>query len=288
MRALGVAWPGITRPTRADLVSLGEWASGVARLAGRWFETLSPALLAVDALLLVGAIGLALAGRRIPRRLLVAAVVPPALAALEVVVLAALWWVHGNGLSARYLAAGSWLLCLQPALIAGELLVARAGFRGFGWQGTALLGGATAVALVAWFGVPSPAGAERALEVQMNRSLTAAVRATNEAGCTHLLGDYWRVWPVSFAATARRAREGSGDGVVWPLSGASRMTRERWQPGEWSTARVCVLAGDAKWRSMAAHVGVPLAPDEARGVTPIHLDATVGPPGSGAARDQFR
>jgi len=288
VRVLGWAWPGITRPTRVDLVSPGEWASGVAGLAGRWLETVHPALLAVDGALAVGVVALLLAGRRVPRRVLVAAVVPPALAALEVLVLAALWWVHGNGLAARYLAAGTWFLTLQPALVASELLVDRARFRGLGWRGTALLGGATAVALVAWFGVPSPAATERALDVQMNRSLAAAVRATNEAKCTHLLGDYWRVWPVGFAATARRAREGSDDGVVWPLSGASRMMRERWQPEEWSGARVCVLAGDAKWRDMAGHVGLPLAPDEAGGVTPIHLDATVGPPGSGALGDQFR
>jgi len=288
VRALGWAWPGITRPTRVDLVSLGEWASGVLGLAGRWFETLHPAILVVNGALVVGVVAAAVAGQGVPRRVLAAAVVPPALAALEVIVLAALWWVHGNGLSDRYLAAGTWLLCLQPALVAGELFVARTAFRGLGGKGIAALGGAAAAGLVAWFGFPSLAATDRALDVQMNRSLAAAVRAANDSACTHLVGDYWRVWPVAFSATARRAAEETGESIVWPLSGASRMIRKRWEVADWSTARVCVLAGDATWREMAQHVGLPLAPDSRGGATPIHLAATVGPPGSGGAQSQFR
>lgn len=290
VQALAAHWPGISRPTRLELVAPADGWLGLTTFVSRWSTVLSPALVGVDVLLAVLLLCLHLARRTDARRRLATLALAPLLTAFaEAAVLGSIWWFHGNGLSDRYIAVGLLLLCLQPFLVLAGVLDARAKPEAGSAVPALVLCSLLAVGgLLAHFGFPSVAGARRVLDTQMNRSIGGAVLATNDARCTHLLGEYWRVFPVAFAANALRAESGPAEPPVWPLTGSSRMMRRAWEPPDWGAARVCVLANDSKWQEMADHVGLSIARSGEPGVRPVFLSAAVGEPGSGAGGQRIR
>jgi hypothetical protein len=288
VQALAWSWPGIGQRTRLSLVAPGEVGVGFATFVARWGSVTSPVL--VGAVLLSAAVAAGLYFRRpdeLRRRLLLLAVAPLAAALVEAAVLGSIRWFHLWGLAARYVSVGILLVCLQPALWLSGLV--ESATQGAVWSrrrprlAPLLCTLAALAGLVARFGLPSPAGARRVLDTQMNRSIADAALAANAAGCSHLLGDWWEVFPVALSANILRTERGGTAPPIWPLSLSSRMMRAKWEVPDWSRARVCVLANDGKWRAMAEHVGLAIADDEGeRGARPIFLAAGVGERGSGA------
>jgi hypothetical protein len=159
-------------------------------------------------------------------------------AAGELLALGTSSWVHLNDLTIRFLWCG--LLgaaTALPAMTAVLLLEGRER-----WHRAvnivALL--ALAPALFLRFGPPSPAAARAAFE----RHVGAAGTAAAAAGCTHVIGSYWRVWPAVLHANEVLWERGERR-QVWGLTTRSRPTRDLWQPRSWRAARVAVIRGDS-------------------------------------------
>ncbi len=81
------------------------------------------------------------------------------------------------------------------------------------------------------------------------------------AGCTHVTGDYWRVWPATFHANLRLAESGSPR-RVWAITHRSRATQKYWRAVPLAEMRVAEIIGDEQWSSrFLAHYHAPrLAP----------------------------
>jgi hypothetical protein len=159
-------------------------------------------------------------------------------AAAELLALGTSSWVHLNFLTIRFLWCG--LLgaaTALPAMTAVLLLEGRERWHRAA-NATALL--ALVPALFLRFGPPSPAAARAAFE----RHVGAAGPAVAAAGCTHVIGSYWRVWPAVLHADEVLWERGERR-QVWGLTTRSRPTRDLWQPRSWRAARVAVLRGDS-------------------------------------------
>jgi hypothetical protein len=159
-------------------------------------------------------------------------------AAVELVVLGTSSWVHLNGLTIRFLCCGLLAAATAlPAMLAILLLEGRER-----WHNAA-----NAVALLALlpavflrFGPPSPAAARAAFD----RHVGPAAPAIAAAGCTHVIGSYWRVWPAVLRANEILWQRG-GKRQVWGITTRSRPTRDLWWPRSWAAARVAVIRDDS-------------------------------------------
>ncbi|HVS38418.1 MAG TPA: hypothetical protein VMS17_22865 [Gemmataceae bacterium] len=155
----------------------------------------------------------------------------------------------------RYLALS--VLFLQTGLLAvvvGPLCLAAGGMtrKGIGAAAAVLL----AVAAVVGFGVPSLAGVRADLAVRhLPKPARHGLLATFEpgpgmsaddivvAGCTHVAGDYWQVWPAVFEANMKIADQ-RGRRVVWGVTNRSSPTRRYWRRTPPEQMRVAVPPGD--------------------------------------------
>jgi hypothetical protein len=64
-----------------------------------------------------------------------------------------------------------------------------------------------------------------------------------DAGCTHVAGDYWRVWPAVFAANWRLHEEGS-ERTVWGLAHRCTPTEAFWRSTPTEEIRAATFADD--------------------------------------------
>lgn len=139
----------------------------------------------------------------------------------------------------------------------------------------AIGGLAIALAIGVGFGEPSLARmrgglAERALLADPAASAADArnqIRADEVLAtrCTHIAGNYWRVWPAVFAANLALYERGEHR-VVWGLTLRSLPTSELWRAIPRSETRIAVFAqGDEDARQYLEAFGfLPLAPSERR------------------------
>jgi hypothetical protein len=142
-----------------------------------------------------------------------------------------------NDLTIRFLCCG--LLAAATALPAMTAILLLEGRER--WHNAA-----NAVALLALlpavflrFGPPSPAAARAAFE----RHVGPVAPAIVAAGCTHVIGSYWRVWPAVLRANEILWQQG-GKRQVWGITTRSRPTRDLWWPRSWKAARVAVIRDD--------------------------------------------
>jgi hypothetical protein len=196
--------------------------------------------------------GCAAAARRSARARLAAAVglclLAPA--AAELLALGTSSWVHLNDLTIRFLCCGLLSAGMAlPALAAVVLLEGRPG-----WQRIANAVAFAALVPVVFlrFGPPSPAAARAAFD----RHVGPAAPALVAAGCTHVLGSYWRVWPAALRADQILWERGV-KGQVWGITTRSRPTRDLWQPRSWTAARVGVIRDDAVAATAMSFYSVP-------------------------------
>jgi hypothetical protein len=81
------------------------------------------------------------------------------------------------------------------------------------------------------------------------------------AECTHLVGDFWRVWPIALRVNVSRYESGGGRLPLWPVSRGSEAARPLWAPkGLAPEASICTLSGDNGWREIADRYGFPELP----------------------------
>jgi len=198
--------------------------------------------------------------------------------AAELLALGTSQWVHLNEMAIRFFSCGLLSAGMAlPAMAAVLLLEGR--------PRRHRLGNVLALAALvpaAWFrfGPPSPAAARAAFDRHVGHAAPAVVAA----GCTHVLGSYWRVWPAVLAADQILWERGETR-QVWGITTRSRPTRDLWEPRSWTAARVGVIRNDAVAGTAMSFYSVP----------PLFLTEVVpglrvysGTPPPGAAVVSFR
>jgi hypothetical protein len=86
-----------------------------------------------------------------------------------------------------------------------------------------------------------------------------------DAQCTHVIGDYWRVWPTVFHANMRLA-DGDSPRVVWGITQRARPTMARWTRVPAAETRIAAILGDeGNSRAFSIHFQLPPMMEESRG-----------------------
>ncbi|GIW72660.1 MAG: hypothetical protein KatS3mg102_2202 [Planctomycetota bacterium] len=257
-----------------------EWpACWWGLLRNAWRAYLADGLAAAMAAgLLVGVIAAALGRRwRALRQALAAAALLAASGAACVLVMGALNWPKLNDLAPRYIlpAVALWLL--------GSMVVATGPLLALLSEPRRRLAAAAAAApllVVALlrYGVPSLQG----VRADLDRSLGARTQEVIDSGATHVIGDYWKVWPTVFHVNLVLASRGS-ERRVWGVTHRSLPTRHLWLAVPRSEMRFAMAADDdpRRWWWSAA-LGLPPLEVERRLETIVILRpaaAAAGSPG---------
>ncbi len=252
--------------TNLGVAPPASWPRGWLTLAERVVDFLGWGLLGGLGLLLIAALALAVfsdssdsgdsGGRARPA--LASALCLLGTAAAELLILGTSGWIHLNGFRSRFLA--STLLAIAtagPVLLLGLCLEGRPERWGRMVNALAL---AALLPLTLWrFGLPSPLTARAAL----GRSPGAAVaRAIVADGCTHVLGDYWRVWPAVFEARVLLHERGE-ERKVWGVAFRSTPTWDLWRRRDWRTERMAVLGSPRQIERVRSFYRIPRPGDPA-------------------------
>ncbi|HJX30164.1 MAG TPA: hypothetical protein VJ885_19845 [Thermoanaerobaculia bacterium] len=227
------------------------WPRGWQGLLSREIDYLGPVLPWAIAALLVLAALFALARKGWARPVLASGLCLLGTAAAHLLILGTSGWVHQNDLRVRFLAVG-----LLAAATAGPALLLGLFLEGRPERWTSAVNAAVLLALLPLtflrYGAPSPAVARAALD-----DLGPAGEWIAAAGCTHVLGDYWKVWPAVFRANLELEERGE-EGRVWGIARRSTQTVNLWRPSDWSAARIAVLGTQRQAESLRAFFRIPL------------------------------
>jgi hypothetical protein len=146
--------------------------------------------------------------------------------------------VRLNDFDGRYLLISRNLLC---ALAFGLLFAGI--YRRLTVKNGRSLGYALSLALLAaallGYGAPSTSKARASLDQATARYAPELMAQ----GCTHLVGDYWLVWPAVFAVNLRNHEQGS-DARLWGVTERAQNTQQFWAQGDYRSMRVCGVNGD--------------------------------------------
>ncbi|HEX3131576.1 MAG TPA: hypothetical protein VH394_29840 [Thermoanaerobaculia bacterium] len=268
VRAQGRLWPAALALACAAAASLGFsrfyvyagtelaptapalWPAGWAALSRNIVELFGPLPIAVlVATAAAVAVGTAL-GSAPAKRALAAVLCLAGIALGELIVLGASGWVHLNHYPLRFQLAGMLGIALAlPALVLVLVLEGRPR-----WARTVnVLALVLLLPLTAWrFGLPSPGAARQGFDRWAGIHSDALLRA----GATHVLGDYWQVWPAVLHANLR-LREAGVDRRLWGISIRAEPTAAGWRPADWSAARIAVLGDDATVEAIRQRYRVP-------------------------------
>ncbi len=127
-------------------------------------------------------------------------------------------WVRQNEYSARYLLPSLVLLAMSALVAAAQQLPLPAPR----WSAPMLFAALPLCAMLD--GPPSYSGARSALD----RALVAKADPALAARATHVVGDYWRVWPAVFAANHVRHERGE-EAQVWGVTYRASATEPLWR-----------------------------------------------------------
>ncbi len=118
------------------------------------------------------------------------------------------------------------------------------------------------------FGLPSAEAARTALRT----ALPARAATLQALGCTHVVGDYWQVWPTVFAVNWLRHEAGQ-TAPVWGLSDRAVNTAPAWTAVPPEQTRICGFPEDAALRDQLSFAGyVKPRCQEAQGITVCETD----------------
>ena len=228
------------------------WPHAWMALARRVAESLGPALLGALAVLLGAAWALRSDRRWGERPALAAALCLLGTAAAELLILGTTGWVYQNGFRSRFLAMTLLAIATAgPVLLLGLLLEGRP--ERWGRLANAL---ALAILLPLAFlryGPPSPAAARAALGTGPGAEDARTIVAD---GCTHVLGDYWRVWPAVFQSRVT-LRDRGEDRKIWGIAFRSTPTWDLWKLPDWRLARIAVLGSPRQGEEVRAFYQIP-------------------------------
>jgi hypothetical protein len=206
--AWGRMFDGV-RATFADYLWAARWTGGLGLV---WFLVPATRRAAGRAWLCVGVVAAGLAA--------------------QLLVVGSTEWAKMNAYDLRYLLGGVAAVGVAAAgVLVGPPLTAIPGAAR--WWVTAALAAAVPAVAVSEFGRPSVASARAGLDAAAG-SWTADVI---EGNCTHVVGNYWCVWPAVFHANMTLADRGDPR-VVWGVGHRSHPTRPHWQPAAEGRPRV--------------------------------------------------
>jgi hypothetical protein len=260
---------------RADLAL---WPRAWYRLALEHWAALAPAWYPAF-LALAAALGLlALAWPRVRRYALAAwqsAAAPASASAVTFLVVGTLEWTRRNDYAFRYLIPS--VVLLQAALVTvavGPVWAA------LGPRTRRRLGLGTApvlLAAAAWsYGSPSLSGVRRDLD----RALGSMTPDLLAARCTHLAGNYWKVWPAVFHANLTHNERGDGR-RVWGITHRCEVTRPFWSAVPLDEARFAIPLGDPEGEAwLKAFQLTPLVEVERRSAVRVLRPRDARPAGS--------
>lgn len=97
------------------------------------------------------------------------------------------------------------------------------------------------IALVWVNGLPSG----QRVRFDLDRTLGKQTNDIINAHCTHIAGDYWKVWPTVFHVNMVLNDQGK-DQIVWGISHRSLPTRHLWDTVPLSRLRIGVVQGDSQ------------------------------------------
>jgi hypothetical protein len=137
----------------------------------------------------------------------------------------------------------------------------------------AILGAMAALAAaISTYGFPSLAGVQRDLRAGKLGRYSEDVLA---AGCTHLAGNYWKVWPTILHVGMLRHAAGR-DAELWGITFRSTPTREMAQRTAGRPPRVCMLPGVDQSR-LATYAFGALSLVERRGAIDVYEPSPASP-----------
>jgi hypothetical protein len=237
------------RATLMNPLPLAEWPAAWREVAANAWSQLSPHWL-IWACLASAAAGLAL--MTLPRVRAMAGEPLRAAAALALAgavcgpYVAVLRWVKENDFDYRYVVPA--LIFWQTACV---VLLAGLGQRAWRW---AVPVGTAALLCIAtgFYGFPSPARARR----EIDRVLGTRTADILASGATHVLGDYWAIWPSVFHANLA-LYERKSDQRVWGISHRSWATHDEWASVPASQMRIAVPRGDVLWEHWRTEYELP-------------------------------
>lgn len=255
----GVAWERWApyrdvRVTR--FAAAGRWLESSQTLVENALHQGGPAYRhALAALLGAGLLGAILAARRERNRAAMTLATFVGAAWLLVLFAASGRWTALNCSMPRYVYMA--MLALQTGLIAALTLTIRGWrFRGerrgasstwLGARSCRAYASTFAVLLSVGFsyGMPSLATVRSSLDARLGTKTDAILRD----GCTHIAGDYWRVWPAVFHANWM-LRERGATGAVWGVTYRSLPTEHFWARNKLDDCRIVLLGEDAHARQL--------------------------------------
>jgi hypothetical protein len=210
-------------------------------------------------------------------------------AAAELLILGTTGWVHQNEFRIRFLAATLLATATAgPVLLLGLLLEGRP----VRWTRVANALALAALLPLAFlrYGPPSPAAARAALAAGPGG---ADARRIVADGCTHVLGDYWSVWPAVFQARVM-GRERGEERKVWGITFRSLPTLDLWRQSDWREARIAVLGPPQQAEAVRAFYRIPPFGDSqgpvrcgpVREGTPHGILPRLSPPAAGAQPEE--
>jgi hypothetical protein len=180
------------------------------------------------------------AGRRALRASAVAAGCLSSAALCHFAAIGMLDWVAYNGFNPRYATTSVIMLQCALAVFAGMQWHAVLGDRKAAIA-TAGLVIVLAVAVVLKFGPPSPRG----VRVILDKRFGTCTNDVLTSGCTHICGDFWKVWPAIFHVNMVLHEQGSRR-RVWGITNRSEPTQDKWRSIPMEQWRVAVPIKDPK------------------------------------------
>ena len=275
--SLFVSWLSVYRNTDFGSADPEVWPAAWRTLGLRAVEYLTPelALAAAAALAAVvaGAFLLPPAPRAVSRRAAAAGVCLLLLALTDLLVMGTTSWAQVNGWKIRYVATA---LLTGAMILPAVLLTLLLEGRSRPWHRAANLLALAALPAIALFAVGPPSMERARAALDAHGRATADLLATRS---THLLGDFFKVWPAVFHANLARYESGEA-GTLWGIAHRSAPTKPLWKPRRWSAARIAVIAGDEfdAERSRRRYGVPPLCKAEERGR--VHVYTTESRNGS--------
>jgi hypothetical protein len=274
--SLFFSWLSVySRTTAFSAASPGDWPRAWRTLLMRCITYLSPFWVVAGIGLLAGIAVFTFLrrDRPMPRLALSAGLCLVASGLAELLIMGTTFWAQVNYWSVRYVTME--LLALGMLLPALGLILLLEG-RPAGWHRAA-----NALALLVLlpvmalrYGQPSASRARAALDV-----FGTGTDEILEAGCTHVLGGYWRTWRAVFHADVVRWERGER-APVWGIAPRSGPTDHLWRPRDWRGTRIAVLADNEQaaedMRLMALLPPLYLAED--RGDILVYTASSTGGP----------
>lgn len=236
---------------------VADWPRAWLGLGEGALRYLSPLWAAGVGLLLCVAAGLALSGRRSgswqqrARQALAAGLCLLGMALGEIAALGTSGWIHLMQYDFRFIVSGLIALIVAgPALVLTLVLEETSP----SWRRTANALALSALLPITFLrhGPPSLTGARQALDAGLGRHSAEIVAG----GGTHVIGNFWRVWPAVFHTNLSLFERGESR-RVWGLTFRSLPTRALWHRPDWGSARFAVLGAEDEVEAYRELFGIP-------------------------------